>query len=63
MNRAITVRVRPRGRSAPGGGEPRLTLEDPGLPGGDGLRPVVHLPADQGTGHAPAAQDAAVPAR
>lgn len=47
----------------PGGGELRLAFEDLELPGGDGLRLVVHLPADQETERALAAPDAAAPAR
>ncbi|RKS07814.1 helix-turn-helix protein [Nocardiopsis sp. Huas11] len=47
----------------PGGGELRLTYEDLELPGGDGLRMVVHLPADQETERALADRDAAAPAR
>ncbi|MFE3461477.1 helix-turn-helix domain-containing protein [Nocardiopsis aegyptia] len=47
----------------PGGGELRLTFEDLELPGGDGLRLVVHLPADRATERALAEEDVAAPAR
>jgi transcriptional regulator with XRE-family HTH domain len=46
----------------PGGGELRLVFEDLELPGGEGLRMVVHLPADRATERALAEPDAVLAA-